>query len=96
MLRGAGRYTQPGVERFGMDKGFQERARRRRQGMSARLARTGEQRDAFEGEREGALEPFRRAEAVWSLVCDLEALRGENGAQLRLDRSLARVERRGR
>ncbi len=79
-----------------MDKAFQERAWRRRQGMSARLARTREQRDAFETKREEALEPFRRAEAIWSLVCDVEALRGENGAQLRLDRSLARVERRRR
>lgn len=68
---------------------------RRRQEMSARIARTREQRHAFESEREKTLEPFRRAEAIWSLVCDVEALRGENGAQLRLDRSLARVERRG-
>ncbi len=79
-----------------MERAFQERAMARRKRMFARVARTAQQRDAFEREREESLEPFRRAEAIWGLVCDLVALGGENGTQLRLDRSVARVERRGR
>ena len=79
-----------------MDDAFKKRAAMRRGSMVVGLARSPEERRMLEFEREQAVEPFRRAELIWPLVCDLSALRGEDGTELRLDRSFARVERRGR
>jgi hypothetical protein len=79
-----------------MEHSFAERAAARRKDMVAQVARTREERRAFEFERDRSLPPYRRAEAIWGLVRDLVTLRGEDGTQLRLDRSVARVERRRR
>jgi hypothetical protein len=79
-----------------MDGSYRARADARRKVMVARVARSPREREDLEFERESAVEPFRRAEAIWTLVCDLTSLRGDDGSKLRLDRSLARIERRGR
>lgn len=79
-----------------MDDDYRERAELRRRTMTARVARSPEEARRFEREREAGAEPFQRAEAIWPLVRELTAMRGDDGSQLRLDRSLARVERRTR
>ena len=79
-----------------MDGSFKQRSAERRKTMTVRVARSRQEMEAFEVERERSLEPFRRAEAIWPLVCELEMMRGGDGTEFRLDRSLARVERRRR
>lgn len=75
---------------------FEERSKHRRETMSGHVAHSKLEARALERAREQSLEPYERAEAIWGLVCDLVAARGSDGAELRLDRSLGRVERRGR
>lgn len=79
-----------------MPEGFENRAKLRRSTMTVKVARSREEREAFERERESLLLPHERAEAIWGLVTELMALRGSDGSELRLDRSFARLERRGR
>lgn len=75
---------------------FEERAKLRRQTMTAHVAHSKAEAIAFGRALESNLQPFERAEAIWSLVCRLMAARGGNAAELRFDRSVGRVERRGR
>jgi len=79
-----------------VDEAFQRRAQDRRETMIARVARSRQERELLEYERDASLEPFRRAEAIWPLVCELAALKGDDATELRLDRSTAGVERSGR
>ena len=81
---------------FSMGENFEERAKERRATLTARIARSPQEAAALERDRENALLPFERAEAIWSVVRDLTAARGNDGSELRLNRSLARVKRRGR
>jgi len=76
--------------------GFEERAAERRATMQVRVARSRAEVEALERARERALPPHARAEAIWPLVCELWIMRGGDAAELRFDRSVARVERRGR
>ena len=79
-----------------MDDAFSERAIVRRRTMVARVARSREEAVALERERDAAMSAAERVEAIWALVCELEAIRGGDGTELRLDRSLGRLERRRR
>ena len=75
---------------------FEARAAARRETMTARVARSKEEAESIERALEAQLKPSERAEAIWGLVREPSAARGSDGSELRLDRSLARVERRGR
>jgi hypothetical protein len=79
-----------------MDAAFERRSAQRRQSMDARIARSKEEAEVLARERENALPPFERAEAIWGLLRDLATIRGSDGSEFRLDRSVARVERRTR
>jgi hypothetical protein len=78
------------------DDATDARAERRRSTMVARVARSPREAQAITDEFNAALEPSERAEAIYALTCELSALRGVDGSEFRLDRSLARVERRKR
>lgn len=52
--------------------------------------------DAHDLEYWAAIPPDRRLEMVWDLTLDMRALQGQSGDQPRLQRSVCRVERRGR
>ncbi len=84
------------VETSVVDESFEARANDRRDTMIARVARSPEEVRRFERERERSLQPHERAELIWQLTCELAVRRGTDAPQPRLDRSLARVERRGR
>jgi hypothetical protein len=79
-----------------MDDGFEKRAAERRVTMQVNVAHSRAEVEALERARERALPPHARAEAIWPLVCELWIMRGGDAAELRFDRSVARVERRGR
>jgi hypothetical protein len=79
-----------------MEDSFEKRAAARRKTMTGHVAHSIAGARVLERARDEQLEPFQRAEAIWGLVRDLAAVRGSDGSELRLDRSLARVERRGR
>ena len=62
--------------------------------MVAKVARSREEVDRLERERDSLQAPHERAEAIFSLICGLIAP-GTDASEFRLDRSIARVERRG-
>lgn len=70
------------------------RAEERRQGR-VRLIGLGEDDGAFDREFWRAVPPARRLEQVWEMVEQYQAWRGD-ARQSRLQRSVLRVERRGR
>lgn len=79
-----------------VDYVLSDRARERRRSMVARVARSKGEAQAISDELEDALLPFERAEAIWALTCELGSMRGLDASEFRLDRSLARLERRRR
>ena len=79
-----------------MDDAYERRAETRRRTMTSQLAHSKEHAEQLALERTDGLTPNQRAEAIWDLVCELEALRGTSAAELRFDRSVARLERRRR
>lgn len=79
-----------------MHDSFERRADERRKTMTVKVARSKSEARAFELQRDRSLTPSQRVDAVWFLTCDLAAIRGLDESELRLDRSLARIERRGR
>lgn len=68
---------------------------RRRLG-SGRLIALHEDDGAFDRAFWNAIPPHERLEAVWAMTLDFLALQGACVDQLRLQRSVCRVERRGR
>lgn len=73
---------------------FEQRAQRRRATWTGFLARSPDQLAAFERNAIRAMAPEERVAAIWGLVL---AMPGRNdAAEYRLDRSLARLERRKR
>jgi hypothetical protein len=76
--------------------GFEERAAERRATMQVHVAHSRAEVEALERARERALPPHARAEAIWPLVRELWIMRGGDAAELRFDRSVARLERRRR
>jgi len=79
-----------------MDEAYERRAAERRAEMVAFLAHSKSEIEAAEARIDAQLTPEERPVAIWSLVCQLSTLRGIDAAELRLDRSLARIERRRR
>jgi hypothetical protein len=73
-----------------------ERAEERRATMVVKVARSKAEAIQFERERDQQLSPAQRAEAIWDLTCDLFRIRNGDESELRFDRSVARVKRRGR
>jgi hypothetical protein len=73
---------------------FEERAAMRRASWTAFVAHSAKEAAARERTMEEAIPPAKRAEAVFEL--SLRMPWGANATQQRLDRSVARVERRGR
>jgi hypothetical protein len=78
------------------DPDFAKRAEERRRSMTAFVARSWAQADAIGAALERRMTPEQRAEAVWGLTCELWSNGGDDGSQFRLDRSVARLERRRR
>ena len=68
---------------------------RRRLGTS-RVIGLHEDDGAFDRAFWSAIPPHERLEAVWDMTLDFLALQGERVDQLRLQRSVCHVERRGR
>ena len=68
---------------------------RRRLG-TGRLIGLHEDDGAFDRAFWNAIPPHERLEAVWDMTLDFLALQGERVDQLRLQRSVCRVERRER
>jgi len=75
---------------------FEQRVALRRATMTARLVHSHEAADRVSEELERMIEPSKRAEAIWGLTCELARLQGLDESELRLDRSVARLERRKR
>ncbi len=67
-----------------------ERARR----ITARLVRRGAAEGEFEREFWNRLTPEERVECLWDMVLEVRELKGLNGDEPRLQRSVLRVERR--
>jgi hypothetical protein len=79
-----------------MDEAYERRAAERRKTMTVTVGRSPEAAAALRIASDLSLEPHERVEAIWPLVCALARIRGIDASELRLDRSVARVERRGR
>lgn len=79
-----------------VDHAYENRAAERRKSMTSDLVRSAEQAAALGRKSDLSLEPQRRVESIWALVCELAALRGIDASELRFDRSASRVERRKR
>ena len=62
--------------------------------MSLRLVRRGEDERGFEREFWSRLTPEQRVECLWDMVLEARALKGLDGDEPRLQRSVLRVERR--
>jgi hypothetical protein len=75
---------------------FEQRAAERRKSMTAHLARSKEDAQKYADEFDRAMSPVERVEAIWDLSWKLWTAGGERGTQRRLDRSVARLERRRR
>ena len=73
-----------------------DRATDRRARMTVRRFESHAAADAHDREYWAAIPPDRKLEMVWDLILDHHALQGLSGDQPRLQRSLCRVERRGR
>jgi hypothetical protein len=75
---------------------MQDRAAERRKRMTVRRFTSHAEADAHELEYWTAIPPDQRLEMVWGLTLDQRSLQGLSGDQPRLQRSVCRVERRGR
>ena len=74
----------------------QDRAAARRAGMPVRRFSSNAEADDQELGYWTAIPPHQRLEMVWDLILDFRALQGLSGDQPGLQRSVCRVERRGR
>jgi hypothetical protein len=74
----------------------QDRAADRHARMTVRRFPSNAAANAHDLEYWTAIPPDRRLEMVWDLTLDMRALQGQTGDQPRLQRSVCRVERRGR
>jgi hypothetical protein len=79
-----------------MDEAYERRAAERRATMTAIVVRSPQALAAVKAENIRRIEPHRRAELIWPLVCELAAIQGVDERQLQFDRSVARLERRRR
>jgi hypothetical protein len=70
------------------------RARERRKSGRAHVIREGHDDGSFDVEFWSSLPPETRFEAAWACVLDLAAMKGIDEAELRLQRSAVRVQRR--
>jgi hypothetical protein len=68
----------------------------RRRGGSARVVGLHDDDGAFDRAFWAGVPASARLEAVWDLTLEWELIQGRGGDQPRLQRSLCRVERRGR
>jgi hypothetical protein len=73
-----------------------ERAERRRRIGVARKIRLHEDDGSFDDEFWSAIDPSERMRLNWEMVVEHHAVKGRDPAELRLRRSVARVQRRGR
>ena len=62
--------------------------------ISVRLVRQGAEEREFDDRFWRELGPVKRLEAVWDIVLEAAAWKGDDPGQSRLQRSLLRVERR--
>lgn len=62
--------------------------------MSLRLVRRGEDEREFEREFWSRLTPEQRVECLWDMVLETRELKGLDGDEPRLQRSVLRIERR--
>jgi len=66
----------------------------RRNRITARLVRQGDDEKAFDAEFWSRIPPDRRVELIWDMVLDWYAVQGrEVGDELRLQRSVATIQR---
>jgi hypothetical protein len=72
-----------------------DRREERRLGVS-RVTRQGQDDGSFDRVFWRAIPPAQRLEMVWDMVLESLAWRGDDGGEPRLQRSVCRVERRGR
>jgi hypothetical protein len=72
----------------------EERAAERRATWTGFLARSFEEAAAYKRAEDEAIPPHMRAEMIWELVTRMPG-RGD-ASEFRLDRTVGRVERRGR
>jgi hypothetical protein len=72
----------------------ESRAAVRRVTWTGAVARSYGEADEIKREIESAIPAHERAEMIWQLTLRMQW--GNNAAEYRLDRSVARVERRGR
>ena len=82
------------AEYFSYMDSFEERATARRAGWRGYVARSAAEAARYEREIDAALTGAERVEAIWDLV--LRMPWGNDASEYRLDRSVARVERRRR
>ena len=75
-------------------KTFEARAAARRANWSGVVARSHREAEDIKRAAQEAVPPHERVEAIWQLV--LRMPWGNDAAEYRLDRSVARVKRRGR
>lgn len=75
---------------------FEQRSLERRRSMTAWLARSKAEAAVRHEALDRSMPPAQRAEAVWTLTWELWSTGGRDGGQRRLDRSVARLERRRR
>ena len=71
-----------------------EPASERPRKMSLRLVRRGDGERPFEREFWSRLTPEQRVECLWDMVLEARELKGLDGDEPRLQRSLLRLERR--
>jgi hypothetical protein len=64
--------------------------------VKARKIRRGEDESAFEDELMMAMKPEDRMALSWEIMANMLLMKGIDAPSLRLDRSVARVERRRR
>jgi hypothetical protein len=87
-----------GSRRFGREihnmESFEGRAAIRRKTWKGFVARSSEELASFRWDAHDAILPSARVEMIWQLVRRLPW--GSNATESRLDRSVGRVERRGR
>jgi hypothetical protein len=79
-----------------MDEAYERRAEERRRTMTVAVTRSPEAAAAIGAANDLALEPHRRAELIWPLVCEPARIQVVDASELRFDRSAARVEWRKR
>ena len=62
--------------------------------ITARLVRQGADEHEFDAQFWREMSGEQRVEALWDMVLELHAIRGEEGDEPRLQRSVLRIERR--